>query len=75
MKKTLNQLLLKNKILSIVTSKKKSNVKILIKKLGINFFSVNCPNYKHKGKPNPDSLIYCIKKSKINKNKLDVSYR
>ena len=66
-KKVLVILKKRKKILSIVTSKKRSNALILIKRLGINFDYVKTENKYLKGKPSPDLLNYCIKKSKIEK--------
>tara|TARA_B100001063_G_scaffold135102_1_gene126375 strand:- start:382 stop:1011 length:630 start_codon:yes stop_codon:yes gene_type:complete len=66
-KKILEILKKKNKILSIVTSKKRSNALILINKIGIKFDYIKTENKKFRGKPNPDLLNLCIKKSKIKK--------
>ena len=56
-----------NKILSIVTSKKRSNALILINKMGIKFDYIKTENKKFRGKPYPDLLNLCVKKSKIKK--------
>lgn len=66
-KKVLLILKKKKKTLSIVTSKKRSNALILIKRLGIKFDFIKTENKKLKGKPNPDLLNFCVKKSKIKK--------
>jgi len=55
------------KKLSIVTSKKRSNVLILLKKLKITFDFVKTENKSLRGKPFPDLINYCIKKSNIEK--------
>ncbi len=55
------------KKLSIVTSKKRSNVLILLKKLKITFDFVKTENKSLRGKPFPDLINYCIKKSNIKK--------
>jgi phosphoglycolate phosphatase len=66
-KKTLKRLKQNNKIISIVTSKKRSNALILVKKLNINFDYIKTENKTLRGKPYPDLINFCIIKSKIKK--------
>lgn len=53
----LDQLVTKNILLSICTSKDFLRTESILKKLSINFNSINCPNKITRGKPFPDHLI------------------
>jgi phosphoglycolate phosphatase len=64
---TLEKLKNKNIKMSIVTSKKFSNAKILLNKTKIHFNSINCPTNSKPGKPNPYLINRAIRLSKISK--------
>ncbi len=66
-KSVLKKLKNRGKILSIVTSKKRSNALILLKKLEVKFDFVKTENKSLKGKPSPDLINNCIKKSNTEK--------
>lgn len=64
---TLKKLRDKNIKMSIVTSKKFSNAKNLLRKTNIFFSSINCPSNFIPGKPNPFLINRAIRISKISK--------
>ena len=55
---------------AIVTSKDKSRVLKLVRKLKIPISNIVCPSSKFRGKPYPDQIYEAIKKSKIKPRKV-----
>ena len=52
---------------AVVTSKDKKRTKIFIKKFGLKFDAISCPQKGLKGKPKPDQILKIIKKLSFKK--------
>ena len=65
-KNVLKQLSKVSKV-AVVTSKDKKRTKIFIKKFGLKFDAISCPQKGLKGKPKPDQILKIIKKLSFKK--------
>lgn len=69
-KQTINFLKKKGYMTAIVTSKNRSRVTNLVKRLKIPIKNIVCPSKKFRGKPYPDQVIEAIRKTKKKPNKI-----
>jgi len=65
-KKTLN-ILKKDNLIALVTSKNHQRTYSIIKKYKLKFDCISTPNSALKGKPHPDQINYVVKKLRMNK--------